>query len=224
MSNENYINVIKREMRKLKKPVTLKVFTSSKETEGIKECFNCGEILSLLRIYEEHSNGMLTVEELSINKNLEFAKEYDIQRVPTILFIDEKGNEYIRYLAAPRGKEVQPFVQALFAFAGGNNYYENAIKQNLERIPPSTIKVMITMQCPYCPEVVKNANLFAIASKGKIRTVVVDIMANQDIGQYYSTEGVPYTIINENRPIQGMIGADQLLRTLIGGNINVQYR
>jgi len=222
--NENYVNIIKREMSKLKKPVTLKVFTSSREETGIQECYNCDEILSLLKIYEEHSNGMLKIDELSISEDPEFARKYDIQRVPTILFIDEKGTEYIRYLAAPRGQEVQPFVQALFAFAGGQNYYENAIQQNLDRIPPSTIKVMITMQCPYCPEVVKSANLFAIASKGKIRTIVVDILANQDIGQYYSAEGVPYTIINEQRPIQGMVGGQQLLRALIGGNVNVQYR
>lgn len=39
--NENYVNIIKREMSKLKKPVTLKVFTSSREETGIQECYNC---------------------------------------------------------------------------------------------------------------------------------------------------------------------------------------
>ena len=213
-------------MAKLTKPVKLKVFTSQRtEANGgkIRACMDCGQFMSLLRIYEEHSNGKLTIEELSIDNNPEFAKRYDIQRVPTVLFIDDKGREVIRYLAAPQGGEIQPFIQAIFAFAGAPNYYEATIKQNLDRIKPSTIKVMITNSCPYCPEVVKSSSLFAIASDGKIRTIIIDIMANPDIGQYYDAAGVPYTIVNDQKAISGMVGADVILRSLIGGNIRVQY-
>ncbi len=213
-------------MAKLTKPVNLKVFTSQRtEANGskIKACMDCGQFMSLLRIYEQHSNGMLIIEELSIDDNSEFAKRYDIERVPTILFIDDKGREVIRYLAAPQGAEIQPFVQAIFAFAGAPNYYEATIKQNLDRIKPSTLKVMITNSCPYCPQLVAISSLFAIASDGKIRTIIVDIMANQDIGQYYDAAGVPYTVVNDQKAISGMVGADVILRSLIGGNIRVQY-
>ncbi|MFX0141369.1 MAG: thioredoxin family protein, partial [Candidatus Hodarchaeota archaeon] len=103
------------------------------------------------------------------------------------------------------------------------NYYEATIRQNLEKITPSTIKIMITSTCPYCPQVVTIANQFAIASKGKVRTVVVDIMANPDIGQYYDAAGVPYTIINDQKTLVGMVGPNEILRALIGGNIRVQY-
>jgi alkyl hydroperoxide reductase subunit AhpF len=225
-SDDKYREIIKKEMAKLKKPVKLKVFTSQKvEADGTKTraCIDCGQFMALLRIYEENSNGMLTIEELSIDDNPEFTKRYDIQRVPTILFIDDNGREIIRYLAAPQGQEIQPFIQSLFAFAGGPNYYAATIKQNLDRINPSTIKVMITKTCPYCPQVVGIVNLFAIASNGKIRTVIVDIGTNLDIGQYYDAAGVPYTIINDQKAIAGMVGADVILKALIGGNIRVQY-
>ena len=225
-SDEQYKQIIKQEMAKLKKSVKLKVFTSKKvEPDGrkIQACMDCGQFMSLLRIYEEHSNGMLTIEELSIDDNPDFAKRYDIQRVPTILFIDDKGREIIRYLAAPQGQEIQPFVQTLFAFAGAANYYEATIKQNLKRIEPSTIKVMITNTCPYCPQMVNIANLFAIAGDGKIRTVIIDISHNLDIGQYYDAAGVPYTIVNDQKAISGLVGPDVVLRSLIGGNIRVQY-
>lgn len=225
-SDDQYKNVIKQEMAKLKKPVKLKVFTSkgiAQDGRLIQACMDCGEFMNLLRIYEENSNGMLTIEELSIDENPKFAQEYDIQRVPTILFIDNEGREIIRYLAAPRGQEIQPFVQALFAFAGAPNYYQATIKQNIGRISPSTIKVMITNTCPYCPQMVSIANLFAIAGNGKIRTVIVDISANLDIGQYYDAAGVPYTIVNDQKAISGLVGPDVVLRSLIGGNIRVQY-
>jgi hypothetical protein len=67
------------------------------------------------------------------------------------------------------------------------------------------------------------ANNFAIASEGKIRTVIIDIIANSDIGQYYDTAGVPYTIINDQKTLVGMVGPNEILKALIGGNIRVQY-
>ena len=225
-SDDKYKEVIKREMAKLKKPVKLKVFTSQRiEPDGrkIQACIDCGQFMTLLRIYEENSNGMLTIEELSIDDNPEFSKRYDIQRVPTVLFIDDNEREIIRYLAAPQGQEIQPFIQALFAFAGAPNYYEATIKNNLGRIEPSTIKVMITNTCPYCPQMVSVANLFAIAGEGKIRSVIIDISANLDIGQYYDAAGVPYTIVNDQKAISGLVGPEVVLRALIGGNIRVQY-
>jgi len=224
--DDKYKEIIKREMTKLTRSVRLKVFTSQRtEADGSKvsACMDCGQFMALLRVYEDNSNGMLTVEELSIDNNPGFAKRYDIQRVPTILFIDDNGRELIRYLAAPRGGEIQPFVQALFTFAGAPNYYEATIKQNLNRIEPSTIKVMITETCPYCPSVVSTVSQFALASEGKIRSVIIDIMANPDIGQYYDASGVPYTIINDRKTLVGMVGPNEILRALIGGNIHVQY-
>ena len=224
--DDKYKEVIKKEMSKLSKPVKLKVFTSqSAKSDGIKirACMDCGQFMSLLRIYEENSNGLLTIEELSIDDNPDFAKQYDIQRVPTILFIDNNGNELIRYLASPQGAEIQPFIQALFIFAGAPNYYEAAIKQNLNRISPATIKVMITNSCPYCPQVVSISNQFALASNGKIRTIVIDINTNPDIGQYYDAAGVPYTIINDKKTLVGMVGPNEIIRELIGSNIRMQY-
>ncbi|MHA2006936.1 MAG: thioredoxin family protein [Promethearchaeota archaeon] len=224
--DDRYKEIIKTEMAKLNKPVTLKVFTSQRvQSDGskIKACMDCGQFMALLRVYEENSNGMLTIEELSIDDNPEFAKKYDISRVPTILFIDDNDNEVIRYLAAPKGGEIQPFIQSIFTFAGMPNYYENTIKQNLDRIPPSVIKIMMTETCPYCPTVISTSNMFAIASEGKIRTVIIDIIANPDIGQYYDAAGVPYTIINDQKTIVGMVGAPEILKALIGGNIRVQY-
>jgi len=228
MSNETYKRIIQNEMQKIKKPVKLKVFTSLRTNPDgtkVRECRDCDQMMNLLHIYEENSNGLLKIDEMSIYDNPEFAKRYDVQRVPTILFINEEGKELIRYLATPVGQEVQPFIKALFAFGGANNYYENAIKQNLDRISESTIKIMITMSCPYCPTLVEAANLFSIASNGKIRTVIVDIgdPANADIAQYYNSQGVPYTIINERPAIQGMVPPQQLLRELIGSNINITY-
>ena len=224
--DDRYKEIIKREMAKLRKAVRLKVFTCKNRQpneSSIRECMDCGQFMSLLKVYEQFSNGLLSIEEICIDDNPEFVKRYDITRVPTILFIDNEGREIIRYLAAPQGTEVQPFIQSVFAFAGAPNYYAATIKRNLNRINSSTIKVMMTMQCPYCPQVISTVNLFAIASEGKIRSVIIDVMANPDIGQYYDAAGVPYTIINDQKTLVGMVGPNEILRAVIGSNVRISY-
>jgi len=210
--------MIREEMKKLSKPVKLLVFV---DKHGAPQ--NYDYTMSILKEYEENSNGMLTIEELTISKDPDLDKKYNIQRDPTILFIDKEGNELIRYLAAPQGSEVQPFIQALLIFAGAPNYYEDAIKKNLKKIAPSVVKVMVTNSCVYCAQMVNIVSQFALASGGKIRAVIIDTMENPDIIDQYDTSTVPYTIINEKEPLLGLFEPNEILRALIEGNGTIQY-
>jgi alkyl hydroperoxide reductase subunit AhpF len=223
-SEDRYKKIIEKEMSKLTKRIKLKVFTSLKRQQDgtmMRECEDCNVTMNLLNIYVQNSYGRLIIEELSIYDDLDFAKKYDIQRVPTILLIDDQEREIIRYLANPLGQETTPFVKSIFALAGGNNYFESVVNQYISRINLSNIRVFITMSCPYCPQVVSIVNLFTIASKGKLRSVIVDIERNPDIGEYFNVNGVPFTLINDQTPLIGMFAPQDLLKTLLGGNLNV---
>lgn len=198
-------------MGKLSKPVKLHLF--------IEKSQNNEYSMSLLRTFEEHSNGFLTIIELSIKKHPDLVKKYNIERVPTILIIDNNGNELIRYLAVPQGSEVKPFIQSLLIFAGAMNYYEKVIKNNLKSITPTTIKVMITNSCAYCPQMVSIVSQFALASGGKIKAVIIDLIENPDIGELYDNSSVPFTIINDKEPLIGCYGPDEFLEELIGKNM-----
>jgi alkyl hydroperoxide reductase subunit AhpF len=210
--------MIREEMKKLSNPVKLLVFINK---YGAPQ--NYEYTMSILKEYEENSNGMLTIEELLVGKNPDLDKKYNIQRDLTILFIDNEGKELIRYLAAPQGSEVQPFIQALLIFAGAPNYYEDAIKKNLNRIAPSTIKVMVTNSCVYCAQMVNIVSQFALASGGKIRAVIIDTMENPDIVDQFDASTVPYTIINEKKPLLGLFEPNEILKALIGENSAIQY-
>ena len=96
---------------------------------------------------------------------------------------EDNANEIIRYLATPQGTEIQPFIQTLLVYAGFPNYYENAIKENLDKIEPSTIKVLITDSCAFCASVIDIVSKFALASSGKIKAYIIDIKENPDIGR-----------------------------------------
>jgi hypothetical protein len=83
-SNETYKNIVRNELKKLKEPVRIKVFTSLKTNPDgtkVRKCIDCDQTMQMLRIYEENSNNLLNIEELSIYDNQQFAEQFDINRI-----------------------------------------------------------------------------------------------------------------------------------------------
>ena len=205
--------MIREEIKKLNKPVTLKIFTSSKNLqESVK-------MIEVMDIYQKASNGMLKIEEYKLETNSDLVKKYEIQQAPTILMTDAKDQVIIRYLAVPSAAKIQPFVQALMVLTGTPNYYENVIKENLNNINPTVIKVLITDYCAYCSTVISICSQFALASEGKLRTIIIDIMAFPDISEQYNVTTVPTLIVNEDKKLIGDITAEELLYELINKTI-----
>lgn len=204
-----YNKMIRDEIRSLTKPVNLKVFTSSKKLQ------ESAYMMKILDIYKNNSNGNLTIEEYKLDFSSKFANKYDVQRTPAILLINDQEVELLRYLAVPMGAEIKPFVQSLKVFAGAPNYYKPMIIGLLDKINPSTIQVMITESCAYCPTILSICTQLALASEGKIKTRVIDIMAHPDIGVKYNISTVPYIIVNDKRPLVGNVGAEQIIKLLL---------
>ena len=205
--------MIREEIKRLNKPVTLKIFTSSKNLqESVK-------MIEVMDIYQKASNGMLKIEEYKLETNSDLVKKYEIQQAPTILMTDAKDQVIIRYLAVPSAAKIQPFAQALMVLTGTPNYYENVIRENLNKINPTVIKVLITDYCAYCSTVISICSQFALASEGKLRTIIIDIMAFPDISEQYNVTTVPTLIVNEDNKLIGDITAEELLYELINKTI-----
>ena len=219
MFSENEINNIKREMAKLKNTVTLKLFTDFKTQEDgskLRKCMACEGAYDLLKILEEYSNEKLKIDEVSTEENPEEAEKYNVSRIPAILFIDENDKEIIRYLAFPTGSEFVPFLNSIQYFSGVRPYYADQIITHLKKIKKSNMKIFITPTCPYCPATVPVLTLFAIVSKGKISSEIIDVNLNPDIGRKYQVQSVPMTVINEKDVIHGMFSPQDLLDKLVG--------
>ena len=203
-----YNKLIRKEMERLKKPVqiTLILSTNKENNEYLK---------TILKTYIESSENLLTVNEISDEV---FFKNYGIEYLPAILFFNARNDEIIRYQANPFGAEIKPFVDTLITFSGELNYYGSMIQQNLDKVVPSIIKVMITDSCAYCPEIVSFVNQFAIASNGKIKSQIIDIIVHPEIGDNFDTLSVPMTVINDKKTFEGTIGPNDVLKELIRGN------
>jgi len=204
-----YKRMIREEIKKLNKPVTLKIFTSS---ENLQESVKMMEVMD---IYQKASNEMLKIEEYKLETNSDLVKKYEIQQSPTILMTDAKDQVIIRYLAVPSAAKIQPFVQALMVLTGTPNYYENIIRENLNKINSTVIKVLITDYCAYCSTVISICSQFALASEGKLETAIIDIMAYPDISEQYNVSTVPTLIVNEDKKLIGDITAEELLNELV---------
>lgn len=210
---------MKNEMQKLKNNVKLVIFTDVKEQDGkkIRRCMSCDGTMSLLEGISALSNGKLTLEEKSIDIDVEDAKKYNVVRIPTILFIDNDDKEVIRYMGNPLGAETPPFIQSLIYFSGVRSFYEDSIITNLKNMPRSTLKLFLTLTCPYCPGVVPIVNLFAMLSRGKVKTEIIDINVNNDLAEKYQIQGVPHVMINEDQHIYGVFSPQDLLEKITRG-------
>ena len=219
MFSENELNNIKREMAKLKNPVELLLFTDFRTQEDgskLRKCMTCEGVHELLTTLEELSNGKLNVIEISTEENAEEAEKYNVSRIPAILFVDENDQEIIRYLAHPTGSEFVPFLNSIQYFSGVRPYYADQIITHLKKIKKSKMKIFITPTCSYCPMTVPVLTLFAIVSKGKISTEVIDVNLNPDLGMKYQVQGVPHTVVNEKESIIGQFTPQDLLDKLVG--------
>lgn len=220
MFSENELKNIKRGMEKLKNEVSLKIFTDYKTKDDktkVRTCMACEGTLNLMQTLAENSNGKLLIEEISTEENVEESEKYNVERVPTILFLDDQGNEVIRYTATPTGPELAPFIETLQYYSGVNSFYRDTIQANLKKMSKSDVKLFITLSCPYCPSVIPVLNLFALLSKGKIKSEIIDINLNPDIATKYNIQGVPHAMINEKEHIAGMFSPQDLLDKLTKG-------
>jgi len=216
----NELENVKREMSKLKGKVVLKLFTDFKTQEDgsrKRACMACEGAYNLLTTLEDLSNDKLGVEEISIEESPEEAIKYKVARIPAILFVNDDGNEIIRYSAYPTGSEFVPFLNSIQYFSGVRPYYADQILTHLKKIDKSEMKIFITPTCPYCPATVPVLTLFAIVSKGKITAEVIDVSLNPDIARKYEVQGVPLTVVNENERIVGMFTPQDLLDKLTKG-------
>ena len=219
MFSTNELANIKKGMEKLKNEIVVKLFTDVKNNNGqvTRRCMACEGTYNLLKLLSEVSNDRLKIEEFSTEEDKEIVEKFNVVRIPTILFMDKNDKEIIRYTASPTGPELAPFIETLQYYSGVNSYYRDAIGSSLKNIEKSTIKLFITLSCPYCPGIVPLLNLVALLSKGKIKVEIIDISMNPDIATKYNVQGVPHTLINEKDIISGMVTLQDILEKLTKG-------
>jgi len=122
MISDSGRNALKRELEKLEKTISLKVFTSE------IHCPACADTVTLCKTLAELSNGKITYEEISLDTQKD-------------IIIEGTG---IRYTGIPAGGEFTTFVQTIIMASTGKTELGHLKSKLMEISKPVVVQTVIT--------------------------------------------------------------------------------
>ncbi|HEY9574513.1 MAG TPA: FAD-dependent oxidoreductase [Lachnospiraceae bacterium] len=183
-------------------PLVLKVFLDERAVSG--ELKNYMEELAKLTdklLYQEANQ-----EELS-----KLSKE----ELPFVRIERENGQDTgLAFHGVPGGHEFTSFVLGLYNAAGPGQAIEEQLQEKIAGIKEEiNIKIMVSLTCTMCPELVVSAQRIA-AENPHIRAEIYDLNHFPGLKDKYQVMSVPCMVINDREPMFGKKNIKQLLEIL----------
>lgn len=129
------------------------------------------------------------------------------------LFIN---NEYQRvsFHAIPGGHEFNSFVIAVYNAAGPKQSIGEEVLKEIQSINfPINLKVIVSLSCTMCPDVVMSSQRIAIENKN-VETEVFDFAHYPELKQKYKIMSVPALVINNEKVIFGKKDIKEILSNM----------
>ena len=124
----------------------------------------------------------------------------------------EDGNATgLAFHGVPSGHEFTSFVLGLYNAAGPGQSIEEDTRKRISAIKePTDIKILVTLSCSMCPDLVIAAQRIA-AENPRITAHVYDIQQFEDIKTKYNVMSVPCLVINNEKLYFGKKNITQIL-------------
>ncbi len=117
----------------------------------------------------------------------------------------------LAFHGVPGGHEFSSFVLGLYNAAGPGQAIEEDIRQRIAAITkPTDMKILVTLSCTMCPDLVKAAQRIA-AENGNITAHVYDIPHFEDLKNRYQVMSVPCLVLNDETISFGKKNLHQVL-------------
>lgn len=160
-----------------------------------------------LKNYMEELSGLtdkLSVEILS-----------DGSDMPCVKVCREDGSETgLAFHGVPGGHEFTSFILGLYNAAGEGQAIDEESKDRIMQIDkPKDIKIMVSLSCTMCPELVTAAQKIASVNKN-VTAEVYDLNYFSEMREKYNVMSVPCMVINSNKPQFGKKNIKQLIEIL----------
>ncbi|MBR6697535.1 MAG: FAD-dependent oxidoreductase [Lachnospiraceae bacterium] len=127
-----------------------------------------------------------------------------------------KGNSYtgIAFHGVPGGHEFTSFVLGIYNAAGPGQAMDEGIRKRIEGIKPRiNIKILVTLSCTMCPDLVVAA--YHMAAVGdNVTAEVYDISHYENLRNKYKVMSVPCMVINDEHVYFGKKNMQQLLEII----------
>ncbi|MDF9825128.1 thioredoxin reductase (NADPH) [Breznakia sp. PF5-3] len=171
-----------------------------KQLIPILEKFTHKAILKCFIMDDELSKEIVefTKEFTSLSDKLSYETVMIEQGEPAISLFDENNKDLrIKYHAVPGGHEFNSFVIALYNAIGPKQTIEETILDKIKKIEkPKNIKVMVSLSCTMCPDVVMATQRVAIENEN-ITAEMYDLSHFPKIKEKYNIMSVPCMIIDD---------------------------
>ena len=120
----------------------------------------------------------------------------------------------LAFHGVPSGHEFTSFVLGLYNAAGPGQFVDEDVKQKIAAITkPIDVKILVTLSCTMCPDLVVAAQRIAAANP-KVTAHVYDIRHFEALKNRYKVMSVPCMVINSDQVFFGKKNISQLLELL----------
>ena len=185
----------------------LKMVFSKMETNLVFKLYlDEREISSELQAYVEKLVAMTDKLAMQVVKN------HEEPYTPCVRLYRE-GDVYtgLGFHGVPGGHEFTSFVLGMYNAAGPGQSIEEEIKKRIQKLKqPVDIKILVTLSCSMCPDLVVAAQHLA-SINDKITTEIYDILHFESLRRAYNVMSVPCMVVNDEHVSFGKKNMQQIL-------------
>lgn len=147
--------------------------------------------------------------------SLKVVKNHHEPYAPCVrLYREEDVYTGLAFHGVPGGHEFTSFVLGIYNAAGPGQVIEEEVKKRTHNSPrPVDIKILVTLSCSMCPDLVVAAQHLAALSD-KITTEVYDISHFESLRKEYNVMSVPCMVINDEHVLFGKKNMQQVLEII----------
>ena len=197
---------------KMTNPVKLIMFTQQTECQYCAETRQIAEELAAL-------SDRISAEIYDFVADKAMADLYAIDKIPAIAIVrvvdGEEKDFGIRFFGIPSGYEFASVIEDIADVSTGKVDLQDKTREVLAGLTePVHMQVFVTPTCPYCPQAVRLAHMFAIASD-MVRGDMVEAIEFPHLSNKYFVQGVPRTVINETVHQEGAVPEPMMVAKLL---------
>lgn len=184
---------------KMQKPLLLKLYLDERP------------VSAELEHYMRELAGLTDMLAIETDDNTENVK------TPCVKICYQDGLETgLAFHGVPGGHEFTSFVLGLYNAAGPGQTLDEDVTKQIQSIKhPIDLKIMVSLTCTMCPELVTSAQRIAVEND-LIKAEVYDLNHFQDLKEKYQVMSVPCMVMNDEKPVFGKKNVKQLMDIIMG--------
>lgn len=200
---------IKNSLKDLFKHMTKDVYLATIVDEELE---SSKELVEIIHEFSQLGDKIKIIKKPK-GEDIEFEKRISADKFPIVSLLDENKNYTgIKFHGIPGGHEVNSFVVAIYNLGISNPNIDERLKVFASKFNRDiNLKVLVSLSCHLCPEIVMNLQKLALLNRG-IETEIIDISLFPDLKKEYKIMSVPAILKGNDTIIFGAKSIEELIK------------